>query len=154
MKTILRTINNFIPLKFRQEVIYRSKYLEIINDSKSTTLSSTTPFLKTNRKIYWMLGGLYKKGDKFNLKSKYYKNLEAYIYGKDRYIFFKLLKNKFKVNLSKDLKNPLKLIPKLKNIRRKVTVLFSPSAASFDQFKNFEDRGRQFNMLIRRYLPN
>ena len=154
MKTILRTINNFIPLKFRQEVIYRSKYLEIINDSKSTTLSSTTPFLKTKRKIYWILGGLYKKGDKFDLKSKYYKNLEAYIYGKDRYIFFKLLKNKFKVSISKDLKNILKLISKFKNKKKKITVLFSPSAASFDQFKNFEDRGRQFNTLTKKYLLN
>ena len=154
MKTILRTINNFIPLKFRQEVIYRSKYLEIINDSKSTTLSSTTPFLKSNRKIYWILGGLYKKGDKFNLKSKYYKNLEAYIYGKDRYIFSKLLKNKFKVSISKDLKNILKLISKFKNKKKKITVLFSPSAASFDQFKNFEDRGRQFNTLTKKYLLN
>ena len=154
IKTILRTINNFIPLKFRQEVIYKSKYLEIINDSKSTTLSSTTPFLETNRKIYWILGGLYKKGDEFNLKSKYYKNLEAYIYGKDRYIFFKLLKNKFKVSISKDLKNILKLISKLKKKRKKITVLFSPSAASFDQYKNFEDRGRKFNTLTKKYLLN
>ena len=154
IKTILRTINNFIPLKFRQEVIYRSKYLEIINDSKSTTLSSTTPFLKTNRKVYWILGGLYKKGDKFNLKSKYYKNLEAYIYGKDRHIFSKLLKNKFKLFLSKDLKNIIKLISKLKNKRKKITVLFSPSAASFDQYKNFEDRGKQFNTLTKKYLLN
>ena len=153
LEIMLKTINNFKPLKYRQEVIYRSKYLKIINDSKSTTLSSTIPFLETNEKIFWILGGLFKKGDKFNLNKKYYKNLEAYIYGKDRYIFFKLFKNKFKVNLSKDLKNTLKLIPKLKNVRSKVVVLFSPSAASFDQYKNFEDRGRKFNILIKRYLP-
>ena len=152
LKTVLITINNFKPLKFRQEVIYNSKYLKIINDSKSTTLSSTIPFLETNEKIFWILGGLFKKGDKFNLNKKYFKNLEAYIYGKDRYIFSKLFKNKFKVNLSKDLKNTLKLIPKFKNRRPKVTVLFSPSAASFDQYKNFEDRGRKFNMLIKKYL--
>ena len=100
----------------------------------------------------WILGGLFKKGDKFNLNKKYYKNLDAYIYGKDRHVFSKLFKNKFKVNLSKDLRSTLKSIPNLKNIRTKVTVLFSPSAASFDQYKNFEDRGRQFNMLIKRYL--
>ena len=152
LKNVLKTMNKFKPLKFRQEVIYQSKYLKIINDSKSTTLSSTIPFLETNEKILWILGGLFKKGDKFNLKKKYYKNLDAYIYGKDRHVFSKLFKNKFKVNLSKDLKNTLKSIPNLKNIRTKVTVLFSPSAASFDQYKNFEDRGRQFNMLIKRYL--
>ena len=130
-----------------------SKYLKIINDSKSTTLSSTVPFLESNEKILWILGGLFKKGDKFNLNKKYFKNLEAYIYGKDRQVFLKLFKNKIKVNLSKDLRNTLKLIPNLKDIRTKVTVLFSPSAASFDQYKNFEERGRQFNMLIKRYLP-
>ena len=29
-------------------------------------------------------------------------------------------------------------------------VLFSPSAASFDKFKNFEDRGHYFNYLIKK----
>ncbi len=154
IKKVLKTINNFKNLKFRKELIYNSKYLKIINDSKSTSLSSTIPFLETNEKIYWIVGGLFKKGDKFNLNKKYYENLEAYIYGKDRYIFFKLFKNKFKVNLSKDLKNTLKLIPKFKNKKKKATILFSPSAASFDQYKNFEDRGRQFNILIKRYLSS
>ena len=32
------------------------------------------------------------------------------------------------------------------------TILFSPSAASFDSFKNFEDRGLYFNKLIKKYL--
>ena len=107
LKTVLKTINNFKPLKFRQEVIYSTKYLKIINDSKSTTLSSTIPFLETNEKVFWILGGLFKKGDEFNLKKKYYKNLEAYIYGKDRNIFYKLFKNNFKVTLSKDLKSSI-----------------------------------------------
>jgi len=36
-----------------------------------------------------------------------------------------------------------------KNIKHK-TILFSPSAASFDSFKNFEDRGEKFNNLVRK----
>ena len=32
------------------------------------------------------------------------------------------------------------------------TILFSPSAASFDSFSNFEDRGQYFNRLIKDYL--
>ena len=32
------------------------------------------------------------------------------------------------------------------------TILFSPSAASFDSFKNFEDRGFYFNKLIKKFL--
>ena len=33
-----------------------------------------------------------------------------------------------------------------------IVILFSPSAASFDSFKNFEERGKYFNQLIRKYL--
>ncbi len=153
---VLKTINKFKPLKFRQELIYESKSIKIINDSKSTTLSSTTPFLKTNKKkIYWILGGLFKKGDKFNLEKKYYKNLEAFIYGQDQKIFSNLLKNKIKINLTENLKKTLKLISKLKsNEKKKFIVLFSPAAASFDQFKNFEHRGQQFNNYAKKYLLN
>ena len=33
-------------------------------------------------------------------------------------------------------------------------LLFSPAAASFDQFKNFEDRGKYFNTRIKKILNN
>ena len=38
-----------------------------------------------------------------------------------------------------------------KNVAHK-TILFSPSAASFDNFKNFEKRGEYFNQLIKKYV--
>ena len=44
-------------------------------------------------------------------------------------------------------------ISTLKNDKRtNKTLLFSPSAASFDEFKNFEERGFYFNRLIKKYL--
>ena len=152
-KIILKSINNFIPLRFRQELIYNTEKLKVINDSKSTSLSSTIPFLKTEEKIYWIVGGIYKKGDKFNLEKKYCKNLRAFIYGKDKFIFSKLLINKCNIELKNDLKSCLNLIyEELNKENDKITILFSPSAASFDQFKNFEDRGEKFDLLIRKYL--
>ena len=39
-----------------------------------------------------------------------------------------------------------------KNINEKKIILFSPSAASFDQFQNFEERGKYFNNIIKKYL--
>ncbi len=151
--TILKTIDNFQPLKFRQQLIYNSKVLKIINDSKSTSLSSSVPFLESNEKIYWILGGLFKKGDKFNLNKKNCKNIKAFIFGKDKKIFAKILKNKIKLNITKDLKETLKIISKiLKKEKNKITILFSPAAASFDQFKNFEQRGEYFNFLTKKYL--
>jgi UDP-N-acetylmuramoylalanine--D-glutamate ligase len=32
------------------------------------------------------------------------------------------------------------------------TILFSPASASFDSFKNFEERGKYFNKLIKNYI--
>ena len=40
----------------------------------------------------------------------------------------------------------MKLLKKLEN-----TILLSPSAASFDQFKNFEQRGNEFKRLSKIY---
>ena len=152
---ILNTINNFKPLKFRQEITHRSKNLIVINDSKSTTLSSSVPFLKQNEKIYWILGGLIKKGDNLNLKKKYLKSLNLFIFGKDRFKFLKLFKKKSKIELAENLEEILIMISKkIKKEKNKVTILFSPAAASFDQFKNFEDRGEKFNSLTKKYLLN
>ncbi|MDC3077025.1 UDP-N-acetylmuramoyl-L-alanine--D-glutamate ligase, partial [Candidatus Pelagibacter sp.] len=97
--------------------------------------------------------GLFKKGDKFTLNKKYFNRLEAFIYGKDQKQFLKIFNNKFKTYLANDLKSTLKLISKVKKKEKsKITILFSPAAASFDQFKNFEHRGDQFNKLTKKYL--
>ena len=36
------------------------------------------------------------------------------------------------------------------NYKSKVTILLAPACSSFDQFNNFEDRGKYFNYLIRK----
>ena len=50
----------------------------------------------------------------------------------------------------------LALLAAYKNIYKKRnsnnTILFSPASASFDSFKNFEERGLYFNKLIKRYF--
>ena len=40
----------------------------------------------------------------------------------------------------------------MKNDINKKTILFSPAAASFDQFKNFEERGYYFNKIVRKII--
>ena len=141
-------------MNFRQQIIYRSKKLIIINDSKSTTLSSTLPLLESFKNIYWILGGIAKKGDQLKLKKENYKKIKAFIYGKDKFFFSKILSNKIKYKISKNLNNSLLQVFKdlRKKEEQKKILLFSPSAASFDQFKNFEDRGKYFNKIIKKYL--
>ncbi len=84
---IFKVVNDFKALNFRQQIIYNSKRLRIINDSKSTSFSSTIGLLKRKSHIFWLIGGVYKKGDKFILKKKYFKNIRAFIYGKNKKYF-------------------------------------------------------------------
>ena len=91
-----------------------------------------------------------KKGDKFNIKKKYYKNIKAYIIGLNKKYSIDQFRNKIKFQYFGNLKNAVSAIKKdIKNDISLKTILFSPAAASFDQFKNFEDRGQYFNKIVK-----
>ncbi len=53
----------------------KKKNLTIINDSKSTSFASSENLLKSLNKVYWILGGIPKKNDKFRLTKKIVKIL-------------------------------------------------------------------------------
>ena len=150
---LFKTINKFKGLKFRQQIIFKSKKFTLINDSKATSYASSLDVLKSLKKVFWIIGGIPKKGDKFLLSKKDSLNIKAYIFGKNRNYFVKHLKNKVKSQVFKNLEQALKKIVldiKLEKNDQHKTILFSPSAASFDSFKNFEDRGKKFNLLVKK----
>ena len=150
---IFKVVNNFKPLNFRQEIIHDTKRLMIINDSKSTSFSSSINLLNNFQKIYWILGGLPKKGDKLNLEHN--KNIsKIYLYGEYKSFFIKFFKNKYKYSKFLNLEDAIKQVRiDIKKIdkEQKINLIFSPCAASFDRFKNFEERGKYFNYLVNRY---
>ena len=149
---VFKVVNSFKELNFRQQILYKNKKLLIINDSKSTNFSSSINLLESYKNIYWLVGGRFKKGDNFVLNKKYYKNINAYIFGKRKKFFVKNLINKIKYKTFDNIKNALLEIiidAKKKNLSP-VNIIFSPSAASFDQFSNFEERGKNFNYLVRK----
>ena len=150
---LIDVVKKFKGLNYRQQIIYKNKDFLIINDSKSTSYSSSIEILKKNNNIYWLIGGIPKKGDKFNLPKNYFKNIKGYIFGKNQKKFLSDLRNKIEIKKFSNLKKAwITLMTDIKNdnIKKKI-VLFSPAAASFDNFKNFEDRGEYFNRLIKRY---
>ena len=149
-----KTIKNFKGLKYRQQIIIQKKYLTIINDSKSTSFSSSVGMLKKDSNILWLLGGIYKKGDKLELKKKDLSNVTAFIYGENKNLFIKQLRSKVKFQNYKNLQDAVKNVFSIIKTKRsiKYTILFSPCAASFDSFKNFEERGLYFNRLVKRFM--
>ena len=70
LKKIIPTLNKFKALRFRNEIVINNNKIKVINDSKSTSFSSTQELIDTKKKTFWILGGLPKKGDKFTLSKK------------------------------------------------------------------------------------
>ena len=67
--SLIKSLNTFKGLPHRQEVFYRKKNLVFINDSKATSFTATKFALSNKKNIFWITGGLPKKGDKINLGS-------------------------------------------------------------------------------------
>jgi UDP-N-acetylmuramoylalanine--D-glutamate ligase len=152
---LIKTLKKFEGLKFRQEKIFESKKLTIINDSKATSFSSSVSLLKTLSNVYWIVGGQAKKGDKLLLSKKNCKNFKAYIFGVNKNFFINKIKKIMKYESFLDLKSLfIKLSSEIDTDKESnhKTILFSPSAASFDSFKNFEKRGEYFNQLVKKYI--
>ena len=153
-RDLLQTLNRFKGLKYRQQTVYENKNLIIINDSKATSFASSENLLKNLNNIYWIIGGIPKKNDQFKLSKKKCKNFKAYIFGNYLKEFDRKLKDKMVVKKFKNLKITLSKIFQdiKKNKIKKNIILFSPSGASFDSFKNFEDRGLYFNKLVKKAI--
>tara|TARA_Y200000002_G_C22585029_1_gene622607 strand:- start:579 stop:1034 length:456 start_codon:yes stop_codon:yes gene_type:complete len=146
-------MKSFKGLPHRFEIFLRKKGIQFINDSKATSFAATQSALNGLKNIFWILGGLPKKGDKINL-SKYKKNIvKCYLIGNKVNFFKKQIKGKVVFSVTKNLKNSI--IQILKDIKyqklNETSVLLSPSAASFDQFVNFEERGEEFKKLCKTY---
>jgi len=153
-KVIIKAINKFKGLPHRQETILSNKKLLCINDSKATSFDASLQSLLNFNKIYWIVGGLPKHQDYFDLKKVKKRIVKAYIIGKKTSFFEKQIKNKIAYTISKNIKTAITDIHRdiQLNKNSKNTILLSPAAASFDQFYNFEQRGMYFKNLIKKKL--
>ena len=151
--SFIKSMSSFLGLPHRYEIFLKKKGITFINDSKATSLQATKFALASSKNIYWILGGLPKDKDRIDLK--YTKNniIKSYIIGKNINFFKEKLKNKIQFSVTKNLRDSI--ISALKDIKllKKIdnTILLSPGAASFDQFKNFESRGNEFKKLSKLY---
>jgi len=149
-KLLIDSLKSFKGLQHRQEIFYKEKNKVFINDSKATSFEASKMALRNNKNIFWIVGGLPKKDDKFRLGEVKRNIIKTYIVGKSMNIFKRKLKGKVNIQLCKTLKNAIVSIFKdTKNLKdTRITILLSPSSASYDQFRNFEERGNYFKKLI------
>ena len=152
-KNFINMMKSFRGLSHRFEIFLKRNDITFINDSKATSFKATDSALTDLKNIYWILGGLPKKGDKLSL-SKHRKNItKCYLIGKNINFFKNQIKNKLAFSITKNLKNSvIKILKDCKSDKRTSKfVLLSPAAASFDQFPNFEKRGDEFKRLCKKY---
>ena len=151
--SFIKSLNTFVGLPHRYEIFLKRKNINFINDSKATSFQATKFALQNSKNIFWIVGGLPKKNDKIILENLKNNIIKSYIIGKNINFFKKQIKNKINFYVAKSLKNSIVNI--LKDIKlfkkEKITILFSPAAASFDQFVNFEKRGEEFKKLSKYY---
>ena len=153
-KSFIRSMRTFKGLPHRFEIFLKKNDTLFINDSKATSFIATQSALSSLKNIYWILGGLPKKGDKIKI-FKFKKNIsKCYIIGKNINFFKNQIENKLPYSVSNTLKNSIYQISKdCKSQRKKAkSILLSPAAASFDQFSNFENRGNIFKKLCKQYV--
>ena len=84
-----------------------------------------------------------------------FRPVTGYIFGKNQSFFINQLKNKMEFQSFLNLKTLMaKIFLDIKNENNfiKKTIVFSPASASFDSFRNFEERGKHFNKLIKKHI--
>jgi len=150
VKSLISSLKSFKGLPHRHETFYKKNNKTFINDSKATSFEASKFALKSNKNIFWIVGGLPKKGDNFQLDEIKKNIVKTYIIGNHMKYFKNHLKGKVDFRLCKTLKNAVALIYKdtRKLTNNDITVLLSPASASYDQFENFEKRGACFKKLI------
>jgi len=152
-KSFISSTNTFKGLPHRFEIFLKKKDVTFINDSKATSFKASQLALSSSKNIYWILGGLPKKGDKIKLEKLKQNITKCYLIGKNINFFKSQIEGKINFSITRNLNNSIIQIFKDFKLQKKnnKTVLLSPASASFDQFVNFEKRGEEFKILCRKY---
>ena len=116
-KSFLNSMKSFKGLPHRFEVFLKKNEVTFINDSKATSFKATQPALSSLKNIYWILGGLPKKGDKINLFNLNKNINKCYLIGKNVNFFRSQIKGKLVFSVTKNLKNSI--IQILKDVNSK-----------------------------------
>lgn len=142
-------LKTFINAPHRLESVATIKGVEFVNDSKATNVDSVVYGLGSyDKPLIWIAGGVDKGNDYNIIKDEVKKKVKVLIcLGKDndklKKAFGEIVKQIFETQSVTELVQIA-----LKVAQAGDVVLLSPACASFDLFKNYEDRGDQFRKAV------
>lgn len=148
-ESIRESLQNFQGLAHRMEVVATIRGVEFINDSKSTNVNSTWFALESMEKpTVLILGGVDKGNDYHILSELVREKVKAIVcLGTDNTKIFEAFRED--VPLMANATSAAEAVQSAFHFSAKGdVVLLSPACASFDLFKNYEDRGNQFRRAV------
>ena len=150
IESIKNVLKTFKGIPHRIEYVTTIMGVEYINDSKATNINSVIVAIKTyNKPTILLLGGV-NKGVDFGLLVPHIKNsnIKAILaYGEASEQIKSAIGDAVRLFKINDLNSAVKDAHSI--AQPGDVVLLSPGCASFDQFKNFEDRGNFFKSTVR-----
>lgn len=147
---IREAVQTFESLEHRMETVATIKGVEFINDSKATNTNSTWYALESMTKpVILILGGVDKGNDYFILKDLVKEKVKGIVcMGIDNRKIHEAFASD--VSLMVNTNNAKDAVAAAFHFASKGdVVLLSPACASFDLFKNYEDRGKQFKEAVK-----
>jgi UDP-N-acetylmuramoylalanine--D-glutamate ligase len=144
--TIVAGLESYPGLPHRMERVREKDGVLFVNDSKATNPTATAPALAAYPSIRWILGGQPKTDNLDECAPHFAHVRSAYTIGEAGELFARLLAPHLPVHECNTLENAV--IRAAEDSQPGDTVLLSPACASFDQFKDFEQRGDRFRDLV------
>jgi UDP-N-acetylmuramoylalanine--D-glutamate ligase len=142
---IRNTIENFAGVEHRIEFVDRINCIDFYNDSKATTAESTCVALEAFEVPVILLAGGYDKKTGFEVLRPCLSRVKILIaFGDTKDQFKDLFADTILVN---DLNEATRLAYSLAEENDKIVL--SPACASYDQFENYEQRGRLFKDIVK-----
>lgn len=133
-------------LAHRMERVRERGGVLYVNDSKATNPTSTAPALAAYPRIHWIAGGLAKTPELDACLPQLSHVAAAYLIGEAMPVFAAILEPHVPVVRAGTLDAAVRAAAA--TAKAGDTVLLSPACASFDQFSDFEARGRAFVSLV------
>ena len=147
---IREAVSNFHNLEHRMEFVATVRGIDFINDSKATNVNSTWYALESmHKKTILVIGGV-DKGNEYALIADLVKEKVKAIVcmGTDNQKIVEFFKDIVPVIIETDSAKKA-VTESFKLAEKGEVVLLSPACASFDLFKNYEDRGCQFKDAVK-----
>ncbi len=143
---IITGLASFPGLAHRMELVGSVGGTSFVNDSKATNADAAAKALAScGQAIHWIAGGQAKDGGIESLAPFFANVRRAYLIGAASNVFAATLQ---KTGVEYVQCGTLANAVTAAAAAQTGTVLLSPACASFDQFKDFEDRGDQFRRLV------